>query len=124
MDEETTGRRRRRLALAALLVVTGVLHFVVPDPYVKIIPRLLPRNWDLPLVYGSGVAELAAAVLLVKRRQGWWVVALLVAVFPANIQMALDDPNALTIGRLPLQAPMIWAALPTPTSRPARRPRP
>lgn len=124
MDGETTGRRRGRLALAALLVVTGVLHFVVPDPYVKIIPRLFPRSWDLPLVYGSGVAELVAAGLLLKKRQGWWVVALLVAVFPANIQMALDDPNALTIGRLPLQAPMIWAALPTRDVRPGRRPRP
>lgn len=122
MDEETNGRRRGRLALAGLLIVTGILHFVAPDPYVKIIPRLLPRSWDLPLVYGSGVAELAGALLLLKRRQGWWVVALLVAVFPANIQMALDDPNALTIGRLPLQAPMIWAAL--PGSRPARPPRP
>ncbi len=122
MDEETKGRRRGRIALAGLLIVTGILHFVAPDPYVKIIPRVLPKDWALPLVYGSGVAELAAAALLLKRRQGWWVVALLVAVFPANIQMALDDPNALTIGRLPLQAPMIWAAL--PSSRPGKRPRP
>ncbi len=119
--DETTGQRRGRWALAALLVVTGILHFVAPDPYVRIIPRLLPEGWARPLVYASGVAELVGAGLLFTRRQGWFVVALLVLVFPANVQMALDDPNALTIGRLPLQVPMIWAAWPRP--RPARRPR-
>jgi uncharacterized membrane protein len=113
LDEETTAKRRGRLALAGLMLVTGVLHFVVPDPYVRIIPRVLPDGWAKPLVYASGVAELLAAGLLLRRRQGWFVVALLVLVFPANVQMALDDPNALTIGRLPLQAPMIWAAIPS-----------
>ena len=117
MDEETTGKRRGRLALAGLLLVTGVLHFVVPDPYVRIIPKVLPDDWARPLVYASGVAELLGGALLLKRRGGWFVVALLVAVFPANVQMALDDPNALTLGRLPLQLPMIWAAIPS-RSRP------
>jgi uncharacterized membrane protein len=116
--DETAGRRRARLGLAGLLVVTGVLQFGVPAPYVRIIPRLLPGSWARPLVYASGVAELVGAGLLWQRRHGWFVVALLVAVFPANVQMALDDPNALTIGRLPLQAPMIWAAWPTPARRP------
>ncbi|HVF32935.1 MAG TPA: MauE/DoxX family redox-associated membrane protein [Acidimicrobiales bacterium] len=120
--DESTGRRRGRLALAALLVVTGVLHFVVPEPYVRIIPRVLPDDWARPLVYASGVAEIVGGGLLFRRRAGWFVVALLVALFPANVQMALDDPNPLTIGRLPLQAPMIWAAWPAAT--PARRPRP
>jgi uncharacterized membrane protein len=121
-EAESVGRRRGRLALAALFVVTGILHFAVPDPYVRIIPRLLPGSWARPLVYASGAAELVAAGLLAKRRQGWWVVALLVLVFPANVQMALDDPNVLTIGRLPLQLPMVWAAWPA-AARPARRPR-
>jgi uncharacterized membrane protein len=119
--DESRGRRRARVALAGLFVVTGVLHFVVPDPYVRIIPRLLPGSWARPLVYASGAAELAAAGLLAKQRHGWWVVALLVLLFPANVQMAVDDPNVLTIGRLPLQLPMIWAAW--PVARPARRPR-
>jgi uncharacterized membrane protein len=110
--DETVGKRRARLALAGLLLVTGVLHFVVPDPYVRIIPRVLPKAWAEPLVYLSGVAELVGGALLLKRRGGWFVVALLVAVFPANVQMALDDPNVLTLGRLPLQLPMIWAAVP------------
>ena len=116
--EETTAKRRGRFALALLLLVTGVLHFVVPDPYVRIIPRVLPDGWARPLVYASGVAELIGGALLLRRRGGWFVVALLVAVFPANVQMALDDPNVVTLGRLPLQAPMIWAAVPTPARRP------
>lgn len=118
MDEESAGQRRGRLALAGLLLVTGVLHFVVPDPYVRIIPRVLPEDWARPLVYASGMAELVGGALLLKRRGGWFVVALLVAVFPANVQMALDDPNVLTIGRLPLQAPMIWVAWATTRRRP------
>lgn len=120
MDEpdETTAKRRGRMALAALLLVTGVLHFVVPGTYERIIPRVLPSGWARPLVYASGVAELVGGALLLRRRGGWLVVALLVLVFPANVQMALDDPNAVTIARLPLQAPMIWAAWPTPARRP------
>jgi uncharacterized membrane protein len=118
VDEEPAGKRRARLALAVLLLVTGVLHFVFPDPYVRIIPRALPADWARPLVYVSGVAELVGGALLLQKRGGWFVVALLVAVFPANVQMALDDPTVLTIGRLPLQAPMVWAAWPTGRRRP------
>ena len=114
--------RRRRLGLGGLLVVTGVLHFVVPDPYVRIIPTALPDDWARPLVYVSGAAELAGgAALLVAptRAVGWFVAALLVAVFPANVQMAVDTPNAVTILRLPLQVPLVLAAL--RVARPSRR---
>jgi uncharacterized membrane protein len=101
--------------LAVLLLVTGVLHFVVPGPYVRIIPRVLPEVWAAPLVALSGAAELAGgAALLVpawRRAAGLFVAALLIAVFPANVQMALDSPNAFTLGRLPLQVPLLWAAL-------------
>ncbi len=114
---ETTWARRSRIGLAVLLLVTGVLHFVVPDPYIRIIPKVLPDGWARPLVYLSGLAELAGGALLlhpstrVRRSAGWFVVALLVVVFPANVQMAIDDPNPATIGRLPLQIPLVWAAL-------------
>ena len=117
--------RRRRLALGALLVVTGVLHFVVPGPYERIIPSSLPEGWARPLVFASGAAELAGgAGLLVAptRAVGWFVAALLVAVFPANVQMAVDSPNAFTILRLPLQVPLVWAAV--RVARRARSPRP
>ena len=128
MDEsavETTGKRRGRLALAGLLLVTGVLHFVAPDPYARIIPSTLPDGWARPLVYASGAAELvggAGLLLAPSSAVGWFVAALLVAVFPANVQMAVDTPNALTILRLPLQVPLVWAAL--RVARPARPPRP
>ena len=115
--DESTAKRRGRIALAVLLLVTGVLHFVVPEPYVRIIPKALPDGWARPLVYVSGAAEVAAGVLLLRGRAGWFAFVLLLAVFPANVQMALDDPNPLTIGRLPLQLPLLWAATP------ARRPR-
>ena len=117
--------RRRRLGLGGLLVVTGVLHFVAPDPYARIIPSALPDGWAGPLVYASGAAELAggAGLLLAPSSAvGWFVAALLVAVFPANVQMAIDTPNALTILRLPMQVPLVWAAL--RVARPARSPRP
>jgi uncharacterized membrane protein len=102
-------------ALAALFLTTGVLHFAVPDPYVRIIPRLLPGGWARPLVYASGAAELAGGLALLpsrtRRGAAWFLVALLVAVFPANVQMAVDSPNVLTIARLPVQFPLVWWAL-------------
>ena len=106
--------RRRRVALGLLLVVTGVAHFVVPDPYVQIIPSALPDDWARPLVYVSGALEIAGGLGLLlapTRAVGWFVAALLVAVFPANVQMAIDSPNVVTILRLPLQVPLVWAAL-------------
>jgi uncharacterized membrane protein len=122
---ESAWAKRSRIGLGALLLVTGVLHVVVPAPYVRIIPRLLPSSWASPLVYVSGALELAGgAALLVprwRRLAGWFVAALLVAVFPANVQMALDSPNVLTIGRLPLQLPLVWIALVAAT-RPAPLP--
>jgi uncharacterized membrane protein len=112
---ESTWGRRSRVGLAVLLLVTGVLHFVVPGPYVRIIPRVFPAGWAAPLVALSGAAELVGgAALLVpawRRAAGLFVAALLVAVFPANVQMAVDSPNVFTLGRLPLQVPLIWAAL-------------
>ena len=123
--------RRRRLGLGWLLVVTGVLHFVVPGVYERIIPSALPSAWARPLVYASGAAELAggAGLLLAPSSAvGWFVAALLVAVFPANVQMAIDSPNVVTIARLPLQVPLVWVALRVASRRrwprPVRSPRP
>jgi len=102
---------------------SGVLHLVAPAPYRRIVPAPL-RDYDAAVVLLSGVCELACAALLAAprtRRLGAWVTAaLLVAVFPANVQMALDGghPDALfplnsraaAWLRLPLQAPLIlWA---------------
>ena len=114
-------------------VVAGVMHFVVPEAYVQVMPPVLPA--PLALVYLSGVAEVALGVgVLVpqtRRYAAWGLVALLVAVFPANVYMAtsgvvvegtpfgtLDPSAAERWGRLPLQAVLVawawWYTRPTP----------
>jgi len=100
----------------------GVLHFTNPAPFVAIIPPWLPS--PLTLVYLSGVAEigLGLGVLVPKTRRlaAWGLVALLIAVFPANIYHAVADvpmggstmPLAYHIVRLPMQLVLIaWAWL-------------
>lgn len=107
------------VTLAALLGAAGMTHFLSPGFYTPIVPDQLgaPEPW----VYGSGVVELACAAALVPQRTrrvaGWATAALFVAVFPANVQMALDAGNgsatyrAIVYARLPLQLPLVlWAA--------------
>lgn len=99
----------------------GSLHFVVPGLMAETIPSQLPNR--KALVYASGVVEVVTAIGLRKRAPwaGPLAAATLLAVWPANIQMALDagsgknpgpmDNKALMWGRVPLQLPLIWAAL-------------
>ncbi len=107
-----------RILLAIAFMVAGATHFVVPAYFIAIVPRWLP-NPDL-LVAASGVFEIAGgAGLLIRRSRrlaGAGLIALLVAVFPANIQM-LQDWRASGGGgwyeiglwlRLPVQALLIW----------------
>lgn len=109
-----------RWALALFFIAAGVLHFVKPDAYTAIIPPYLP--WPLALVYVSGACEIlgGCGVLIprLRRLAGWGLVALLIAVFPANLHMALNDvhpsgwsvPSVLLWLRLPMQAVLIfWA---------------
>ncbi len=103
--------------LAGLLAGAGLLHFAIPEPYESIVPRRLGHARELVIV--SGLAELgvAAAVAAPRtRRQGGRLAALLfVAVFPANVSMALDPDrpprlHRAAIARLPLQLPLVlWA---------------
>lgn len=107
----------RRLC-GVLYIGAGVNHFVNTDFYVTIMPPYLP--WHLALVYLSGVAEVVLGVGLFiprwSRLAAWGVIALLVAVFPANVHMALNPeiyPWASPVGlmiRLPIQALLVaWA---------------
>lgn len=106
---------RRPLGLAALLLVAGAAHFVVPRSYERIVPEVFgdPVFW----VRWSGVAEIACAGLVAHprtRRVGALAAAgLFVVVFPANVKMALDGsvPYGLAWARLPLQVPLLWWAL-------------
>jgi uncharacterized membrane protein len=115
----TTRMKRVSLYLMSLLyIVAGVNHFINPTIYQKIMPPYIP--WHLQLVYISGVCEIAFAVLLLfnktRRAGAWCIIALLVAIYPANIQMTVNyyqthNPNYwLSILRLPLQAVLIYWA--------------
>jgi uncharacterized membrane protein len=105
-----------RALLSAGFIVAGANHFVQPDFYRSIMPPYLP--WHAPLVALSGLAEVGLGALLLLSRfrplASWGLVALLVAVFPANLQMALHSelyrplPAWLLWLRLPLQAVLIW----------------
>lgn len=103
--------------LSFLFVVAGLFHFVTPAYYLKVMPPYLPYpellNWI------SGVAEIGLALLLLfpaSRALGaWGLIALLIAVFPANIYMYqaratvfADYPAWTLLARLPVQGLVIW----------------
>jgi len=106
--------------LAALLLGSGVLHFVMPKPYDSIVPVELPGSQRF-YTQASGVAELASGALLLSprtRRVGALAaIAVFIGVFPANINLIRlwrDKPLLMRLGaiaRLPLQIPMITSAL-------------
>ena len=106
--------------LAALLLGSGVAHFVIPKPYNAIVPAELPGSQRF-YTFASGVAELAAGALLLSqhtRKLGALsAVAVFLGVFPANVNLVRlwrDKPLIMRLGaiaRLPLQIPMITAAL-------------
>jgi len=120
--------QRGALGLAALLTTTGILHFLLPRPFVTIVPRALPHKEAL--VAASGVAELVCAGLLVapgtRRAGGAASATVLLAVFPANASMALRSTRrsrwyrAAVWARLPLQVPLIWWGLRIARPRPPR----
>lgn len=107
-----------RYLLAAFFVLAGFNHFINPTFYQKIMPPYLP--WHLPLVYVSGLVEIALGVLLLIPKftqiAAWGLIALLIAVFPANIHMAVNhelfpEYSGTTLWlRLPLQLVlMAWS---------------
>lgn len=112
-------RRTVSLSLMALLYVgAGIMHFVKPRIYARIVPPYLPA--PLTLVYVSGVAELAGGLGLLlpatRRPAAWGILLLLLAVFPANVYMARHNdelfrlPTWVVWARLPLQLALIgWA---------------
>jgi len=109
--------------LAAFFVFAGTMHFVIPKRYEAIMPPSLPRHREAVVV--SGLAEIAGGLMVLHPRTrvlaGTWLVALLAAVFPANVHMALHPeevkgldtdrvPRWALWGRLPLQPlMMVWA---------------
>jgi uncharacterized membrane protein len=119
-----------RALLAAFFIVGGIMHFVLPDTYARVMPAWL--GWHAELVAISGVCEIAGGIGVlvprVRRLAGWGLILLSIAVLPANVQMLLDGIHAsrpawqiaLLVLRLPLQAALIWWIWRV-TNAPARR---
>jgi uncharacterized membrane protein len=119
MADPVEDRSRKRFA--AMMVGIGLLHFVLPGPFERIIPRWFP--WRREAVLWSGVAEVASGALIAvprtRRAGGALAAATIVAVYPANVQMAIDAtrgrsqvpvPVWFTWLRLPMQIPMLRKA--------------
>ena len=115
------------------MVAAGANHFINPAPYVGMMPAEIPEGWHLGLVYVSGVAEMLGGLGLIlpatRRWAAWGLVVLYVAIFPANLNMAVnhlklgttDVPTWALWGRLPLQAVLIvWAWWFTRAEKPDR----
>ncbi len=107
------------VVLAAIFyVVAGALHFIKPVPYLRIMPPYVP--WHAAMVRLSGAFEILGGFGLLlpatRRAAAWGLVALLIAVFPANVYMAVHPVETgaagiapvLRWGRLPLQMLLIW----------------
>lgn len=106
---------RSRAALAAFFTFMGTMHFVIPRSFEAIVPTAI-QSRKREAVAVSGVAEIAGAVAVLHpatRRFGrWWLLGLLIAVFPANIHMAVNPERikGLDLERVPRWA--LWARLP------------
>ena len=101
-------------------IFAGAMHFVIPRAYEAIVPDYLPAR--RAVVYASGVAEIAGGAGMLhprtRRFASWWSIVTLIAVFPANVHMALHPDRfrmipsgrPVLIVRLPFQALFIaWA---------------
>lgn len=106
------------IIMTLFYIMAGTNHFINPDWYVRIVPPILP--FKTAIVYISGILEIILGSLLIfpKTRfiAGWGLIILLVAVYPANIYVALTNGEAMDItpliawGRLPFQFVLIGLA--------------
>ncbi|MES2701527.1 MAG: DoxX family protein [Bacteroidota bacterium] len=111
-------KRYSRYVFAAFYVLAGINHFIRPQFYLEIMPAIIP--WPKEMVYISGGCEILGGLLVLhhktRRAGAWFVILLLLAIFPANVQMAINfsvthNPHLwVAILRLPLQALLIWWA--------------
>jgi uncharacterized membrane protein len=117
----TQSARRSSRLLGLFFIQAGINHFVMPRPYCQIVPPWTARLADAEAIVAiSGVAEVAGGLGVLmpptRRISGLWLIALLVAVFPANLHMALNPeefrriPRWALYARLPLQPLAMWWA--------------
>ena len=106
--------------LSAIFVTSGIVHLVRPETYEPIMPKVVPAHREV--ILASGVLEIVCAVGLLhpatRRIAGWASLGVLLGVYPANFKMAGDAMQtenksfqAVALGRLPLQLPLIRSAL-------------
>ncbi len=100
-----------RGALALVMIVAGILHFVATDAYVSIMPDYLPLHREL--VYLSGICEVLFGLGLLWHKTrvaaGTCLILLYLAVLPANINMAVQDIQPANFN---IPAFLLWARLP------------
>ena len=112
-----TPRARRRYGTVLFWAVAGSMHFLRPRSYEAIVPPPLERH-KREVVVASGIAELVGGMAVVpsrtRRVARGWLLATLVAVYPANVYMALKPerfrriPKWLLWARLPVQGLFAW----------------
>ncbi|NJP09789.1 MAG: DoxX family membrane protein [Leptolyngbyaceae cyanobacterium RU_5_1] len=109
----TSSQRREILRgiLAVAIIIVGITHFIKPEEYAKIVPPQLPYPFEL--VYISGFFEILSGIGLlipfVSVAAAWGLIALFVAVFPANINQAI---NSIPIEGIPHHPVLYWVRLP------------
>jgi len=107
----TTSQR----ALAAFFSFTRIMHFVIPKTYEAIVPDYVPMSPEAA-VFHSGWAEVAGGIAVIApQTRGlarWWLIGILLAVFPANVHMAMspDEVRGLDLKKVPRWS--LWARLP------------
>lgn len=102
---------KARIAFAIAYIFIGIVHLVTPEKLTYMVPDFLP--YPQALVYISGMMEIVWAILLLIPKYqpwaGWGIIALLLAVFPANINVAINQLPAP--GGLPAEPWYVWSRL-------------
>ncbi|MDX1959736.1 MAG: DoxX-like family protein [Leptospiraceae bacterium] len=116
------GSKAYKLSLALMVcfyLLAGALHFIMPEFYLKLIPDYFPEKTHKIIVYLSGLAEIILGFGVItpqyRKLSAMGIIALLIAVFPANIHAYVNNvdlgvPNWVLLVRLPLQAVFIYWA--------------
>ena len=111
--EDCLAVTRSQKALAGFFAFMGTMHFAIPRSFEAIMPPRLPRHREAVVI--SGLAEITGAAAVIppqtRRFARWWLLSLLLAVFPANVHMAVNPEQVRGLGgRVPRWA--LWARLP------------
>jgi uncharacterized membrane protein len=105
---------RSQKALAAFFVGAGTMHFLKPRYYEAIVPPYIPAHKEVVAI--SGAAEVAGGLMVIppgtRPLARWWLLALLAAVFPANVYMATNPEEIRGLDLNRIRPWMLWARLP------------